>query len=371
MAADIQISLAIKNNRNYPLPINILGSPVNPLDTSNAYTEYRYTFTGFTFTNENSVSITYKPKSASSFSTYIGVLQSNSLQGIVNVLNQLGIGYFNIYTEAGQTYIATNNDNYVFGNIDVYNNASPTYIPDAIYDFNQSGVYDNGSKIVPDVSGNGNNGTGANGTGNGTDANLSNFPYVDPTSTAVGYLNMPSSPSNQYAVRLPDAYKFAGTAPYTFMVWFQSSNTAWAGNPYQGIISAEGRNPAIIGYNFFITNTAGYQLSAERYNLSTGTPDNTTLSLLNYTANKWMFALCGYDGTNLYLGIYDAGGNYITSQSASNASLATSASWSAFMGLRYNNWLNGEIGYAAIYTEWTGYQEFLNIYNSTKGNYGY
>lgn len=370
MAADVQISLAVRNNRNYPLPINILGSPVNLLDTANAYTEYRYTFTGFTFTNQNSVSVQYKPKSASNFSTFTGILQSQTLQGVVDILNQLGIGYFNLYTELGQTYISTNNDNYVFGNVNVFNNASPIYTPNALYDFNQSGVYNNGLTIVPDVSGNGNNGTGVVGTGNGTAVNLSNFPYVAPSSIA-GYLNMPSSPSNQYSVALPNAYKFSGIVPYTMMIWFQSTDASWAGNPYQGLISAEGRNPAAIGYNFFFTNAGGYQISSQRFNLSTGVPDVTSCILTNFTANIWMFALCGYDGTNMYLGIYDAGGNYIVSQTPSAASLDTSPAYAAFMGLRYNNWLNGQIGYAAIYTQWTGYQEFLDIYNSTKANYGY
>ena len=40
MSAAVEISLAVNNNRNYPLELNIMGSPVNPRDTSNAYTQY-------------------------------------------------------------------------------------------------------------------------------------------------------------------------------------------------------------------------------------------------------------------------------------------------------------------------------------------
>ena len=128
MSAAVEISLAVKNNRNYPLELNIMGSPVNPRDTSNAYTEYRYDFSSFNFTNENYVQILYKRVGDVQYSIFTAQLQSPTLQAIVIALNQLGIGYFNLYTEGSNTFIGTNNDNYVFGGVNVYNAGDPATI---------------------------------------------------------------------------------------------------------------------------------------------------------------------------------------------------------------------------------------------------
>ena len=44
----------------------------------------------------------------------------NNIQAVVNALNNLGIGYFNSYIELGQTFIGTYNDNYTFGQLNIY-----------------------------------------------------------------------------------------------------------------------------------------------------------------------------------------------------------------------------------------------------------
>ena len=121
MFSSVDLNLTVQNNVNYPVQINVLGNPYNLLDTSNATTEYRWDFTSFTFTGENEIVIQYKLNSEASFTTYSGQLGSQTLQAIVDVLNNLGIGNFNLYTETGSTYIGTYNDNYTFGQLVVYN----------------------------------------------------------------------------------------------------------------------------------------------------------------------------------------------------------------------------------------------------------
>jgi uncharacterized delta-60 repeat protein len=119
MFSEVDITLNIKNNRSYTQTINVMGNPYNLLDTSNAKTEYRWNVTTFVFTTETSISLEYKKNSEPTFTTYTSDLDGQNFQAVVTALNNLGIGYFNTYTELGQTYISTNNDNYQFGILDI------------------------------------------------------------------------------------------------------------------------------------------------------------------------------------------------------------------------------------------------------------
>jgi len=130
MLSEVDISLNIQSNVNYPVRIDILGNPYNTLDTTNATTEYQWDVTSFTFTNESYVVIQYQINGASSFSSYTAMIPSQNLQGVVDALNGLGIGYFNTYTQGGQTYISTYNDNYTFGQLNIY---APSVINPAFF----------------------------------------------------------------------------------------------------------------------------------------------------------------------------------------------------------------------------------------------
>ena len=120
--AKIEITLDIQNNTNYSQTINVLGNPYNLLDTVNSKTEYRWNVTGVSLTTENYLSLQYRGVNQSVFSVYISGFGTNTLQSVVNSLNDLQIGYFNLYTELGQTYIGTYNSNYVFGQLNIYAN---------------------------------------------------------------------------------------------------------------------------------------------------------------------------------------------------------------------------------------------------------
>ena len=120
MFSQADISLKIQNNVNYPVQISILGNPYNLKDTVNAKTEYRWNFTSFVFTNETQIIIQYKLNSDTTYQTFSGQLPTQTLQGVVDVLNLLGIGFFTLYTELGSTYIGTYNDNYTFGQLNLF-----------------------------------------------------------------------------------------------------------------------------------------------------------------------------------------------------------------------------------------------------------
>ena len=122
----VSITLNIRNNRTYSQRINVLGSPVNPLDTANALTEYRWDITSYVSTSSDTLTLQYKPVGASVFSTFTYELSNANADSLVSALNTLGIGYFNYYTELGQNYLSTNNDDYVFGDLSINSNIGPS-----------------------------------------------------------------------------------------------------------------------------------------------------------------------------------------------------------------------------------------------------
>jgi len=90
------------------------------LDTSNATREFRWDITGFSITNENTISIQYKGNDSTTFNIFVADLGGNNNQSITEALNLLGIGFFYIYDELGFTYLSTYNQTTEFGNVDIY-----------------------------------------------------------------------------------------------------------------------------------------------------------------------------------------------------------------------------------------------------------
>ena len=123
--AFVGITLNIRNNRTYPIRINVLGSPYNPLDTANATTEYRWDITAFTPSNDDVLTLEYKPVGAAVFSTFTYQIYNTNTEALISALDSLGIGYFQSYTELGQLYLSTYNDDYVFGLLTITNNGTP------------------------------------------------------------------------------------------------------------------------------------------------------------------------------------------------------------------------------------------------------
>ena len=124
--AEVDITLNIKSNRDYPQTANVMSNPYDLLDISNATTEYKWDLTGFVFTTEYYVTIQYRDINSASFSLFTQNLAATTLDGVVAALNILGIGFFYHYTTGGSTFVSTSNDNYVFGDLSILPDAGPT-----------------------------------------------------------------------------------------------------------------------------------------------------------------------------------------------------------------------------------------------------
>ena len=157
--------------------------------------------------------------------------------------------------------------------------------------------------------------------------------------------------------------------PYTFITWFQSieltdyvTQTLFSAlNPVSGI--------NLSGYSIDLIYDSGlnqYNLTHSRYDVN-GFGSNASVNLASFAPSTWLCAIGGYDGTNIYVGIYDSAGNYITDQNPSADTNTTTAS--PFWGrdsLPSESFFTGAFGYVAIYTAWAGFTTFQNTYSQYK-----
>lgn len=122
--APSEINILIKSNRNYVQGFNAMGSPYNGNDNANSNQEYRYNFTGYVFNTSNStLTIQVKGVGASQFTTFSTSFNGNTVQSVTQTLNTLSIGIFSTYTDLGQTYVSTHNDENVYGDLTISSTA--------------------------------------------------------------------------------------------------------------------------------------------------------------------------------------------------------------------------------------------------------
>lgn len=117
------ISINIKNNTNGTIPMSIMSNPSNLTDISNQTTEYSWDVTSLSITTENTIIIEYRPNALADFTSYSTPLLTPSLQGVLDALNTLGIGSFFSTTSGGNTYIKNYDNDYVFGQLDVFDSS--------------------------------------------------------------------------------------------------------------------------------------------------------------------------------------------------------------------------------------------------------
>lgn len=122
------IAINVTNTTNGDIPISLFGNPADLSDNSNQTREFRWDVTGISLTSENIVSIQYRPNSLIEFTTYNASLLQPTLQGVLNALNGLGIGSFFSFTSGGNTYISNYDNSYVFGVLDIWDNASTSVL---------------------------------------------------------------------------------------------------------------------------------------------------------------------------------------------------------------------------------------------------
>jgi hypothetical protein len=245
-----------------------------------------------------------------------------------------------------------------------YKNGSP----DILHDFGLSNRFATSSSNIIDTSGNGRNGTFVTGTGNGTATNVTGF-----TTTFPG--NIATQTSLQYAVRLDNVAKYGGTSQFTWIAWFRSTSFPTS---YNGIIGCEGRSSGgtPIGHAIYISDVGGISINYNRFDGTTGGGYTLTIPFGTggtpaFVSGKWyMVAVAyGFSGNQFSLLLYIDGIQYSSTVTTSTISVTTDASWGVFAGLRYNNWLNGNIGYVATYPIYTYSSVIATINANTRLRY--
>ena len=118
------ISFNINNNTNGTIPMSIMGNNTDIMDNSNASTRYYWDLTGFSLTNEDTITIQYQYTGQSGFSTASVKVQGTTLQSIADALNTLNIGTFFLTSSGGSTFLNNYNQNVAYGSLNITNTIS-------------------------------------------------------------------------------------------------------------------------------------------------------------------------------------------------------------------------------------------------------
>lgn len=148
------LNFSITNNTNGTVPISLFGNNADPMDTSNATTQYSWNITGFSITNETLILLQYKPSSSSSFQLATIGFSGTSIQNVLDALNTLNLGYFFITTSGANTYINNYNNNVAFSNLQILNvsTTSLTYSWNLVGSGGKAQIYKNAIIQVNDTS---------------------------------------------------------------------------------------------------------------------------------------------------------------------------------------------------------------------------
>ena len=217
-----------------------------------------------------------------------------------------------------------------------YNGAYRFGSPQLVFDFNLQNQYSNSGTQIKDLSGNNNHGTFSAGTGTGNPTTVTGYTW--------GYLSLPGSAA-QLSVRIPDSLKPSGTNPFTLLVYMKPKGYSYNGNT-PGIMSHGDATTGLAWYlNSDIPGQAVWRDINCGSNGYTAHPYQTGYGGLNY----WNGYAITSSGTNHRLHQYVGNTLYTTAATATSCGITTSAGWGFFLGLRYNQWLNADINYVAIY----------------------
>jgi hypothetical protein len=209
---------------------------------------------------------------------------------------------------------------------------------DLVFDFLSTGNYSNSGTSIADLSGNGNDGIFTQGTGNGS-------PFTVTGYNTNGYLRLLGL-SNELSVRLPDVLKRTGTDQFTYIAYMRPRGYSFNGN-FPGIISNQGFNEVeFLGLTWGISpiNTPpGGQFSARN-----NTDGNNFAYQGGAGLNVWSVYAIKFNGTSTTLYQYYNGVLYSQNVVGATA-LVSLPDWGLFLGLRYNNWINADFNYVAMY----------------------
>ena len=128
------LSFNIQNNTSGIVPLSLFGNNSDPMDNSNATTQYQWNTSALTITNETWVSIQFKSVTETFYSIANLPFGGGNLINVVAILNGLNIGAFFLDST---NKINNYNNNIAYGNLTIYN---PTTNPLVNYSFSYSGV---------------------------------------------------------------------------------------------------------------------------------------------------------------------------------------------------------------------------------------
>lgn len=110
-----EVTLYITNNTTANIPVNLFANP-DDNNNLNSVTLYKWNMNAFAFAS-TALSLPYRASGNPSFTNFTFTGTLNSVQAIIDALNTLGTSIFYQITIGGFPYIATNTENYVYGNI--------------------------------------------------------------------------------------------------------------------------------------------------------------------------------------------------------------------------------------------------------------
>lgn len=278
-------------------------------------------------------------------------LQSSGAIAVSQIKTELGNSSGSIRTlsaAAGKSTPDAMSEFYGYSNAAYYQYGSPFML----FDFSATGSYSNSGSQITDLSGNGNHGTFVTGTGKGTATTITGY-----SATAPGTLGLVS----QYSVRLVNTAQFTGTQAHTMVAWIRLANHN--GGTYPGIFSSD-QNP--YGYEINISNESPKRFFVERFGAG-AVVSNFGSTLPAFAYNTWYLTALRYNGSVCSTDIYMGGTRYTSS--ATIGAILTSNSYGPSMGLRYNNWIHGDYGYAAGYLTDIGTAGLDAIYAATVNRY--
>ena len=268
-----------------------------------------------------------QPTPISGVTASVQFWRSESLteSSIVSLTNLLFNQTFTTGTQS-KTYLNTN------GFWTSYNKVPFIYgSPRLVFDFSSATSYPNSGTAISDLSGNANNGIFSTGTGNGTPATVTGY-------NSNGYLNLPGT-SAQRSVRLPDSLKPTGTVSFTYIVYMRPKGYSYNGNTPGIMANHDGTN----GLFWIIQPT-----SPNNYAVRNG----ANVTGMDYTGgtglNVWTVYALKFDGSSTTIYQYISGTLYSVNIVGATSIVSTS-SWGFFLGLRYNQWINADINYVAMY----------------------
>lgn len=227
--------------------------------------------------------------------------------------------------------------------------------PQLIFDFQMVESYPNSGTTIKDLSGNNNHGTFSTGTGTGSATTV--------TGVSWGYLSLPGS-SAQLSVRIPDALKPSGTNPFTIVVYMRPKGYSYNGGT-PGIVS---HGDSTTGLSWYLNSDIPGQ--AAWRDINCGSNGYTSLA---YQAGAGLNTWAGYaitsSGTNQRVHQYVSSTLYSSSAVSTSCGITTSGSWGFFVGLRYNQWINADINYVAIYNSELTTGNLSTIFSNLQGRF--